>query len=1080
MKKIMGKDAHGTVRKGSIFKLLSAAVLSCALVGSMGVFTAPAFARESGSATQTAVTAQQVRKEQKKQEKREKQERKKARKREKETRKERKAQEKKERKAQRRERKEEQKAARWAKTHSLPQKAQPVTWNYGNQAIKDSENSLQDSQVRQSPFYSTTVHNTGSSQLHESFTYLSIPRGGLGKQGYTGDDGADFAYDNGFTMSWSSFVYSHDVWVNVSLNTGARISSADDVTIRPSSLKFDKKMVDDHTIAIKVPFKMSGYRFSVEFKSEQTTVYANGATDAVTQYNATADKERKLRDGKEEIETEPRNSMMVFAQPEVKDTVEGKNTIPTRNDGKIFYVEPGEFPQSIPNDYDIVYIKAGVHWMGSKRQMELGGKTRWVYFEPGAFVKGAFYFTGSPEVTNYKMTGYGVLSTEQYGYETSTKNNFQHRPDSDSNCWDSCVKPMRFTSDAQQQTLDIQGITVKEPSYHSFVMYAYEPPKKEDSDETPQFDENGREKGSEDTFSLNVRNYQQVGAWYWQTDGLELYKGSTMRDVFIHANDDVVKLYHPDVSVKNTVVWKNENGPVFQWGWVGRNIDNVTVENTDIIHSRMYWGGNDNMCVFNSAGDLWNGSHEESPSPQWMVQNMTIRNTRVEGNVNCGIRITSLGSMRNVNIDGFYVESWTKQRSDLQRSTFTVARSHDGKYGNIGDEGKANGLNIHNYYVGDTPIGFSSENWQADQRGKLDFDESLNGKWSLTYDGEATGVKPTIDVDDFASGQVVDSRDIALQGRVTGAASVDVLLGAQRLSAPVTNGRFSLPIHLDEVLNVIRLEATGATGVKSAKYLSLTAYGSALGSLDDPTGDDNGPGSYVYPTNSSFAPGNFDLTKFGVYDDGDNYNFVADLASNVHNPWGGNGISTQQLHVYLRDGAASDSDVVPLRKGTQTYAKGQWKYVVVADGRYEHGVFDADGNALTDSSNDIAITAVGKSIIVSVPKSSLQDIDIAQAQYEVSLYSSSESSEGVGNVRPVYSQQCWAGEAEGCNQSWIKEFRFGGAKGNYIGTSPYNSDTTASNAIDIITGDEHVNGSQSDIMSLTKDRIIVPYVELKK
>ena len=156
-----------------------------------------------------------------------------------------------------------------------------------------------------------------------------------------------------------------------------------------------------------------------------------------------------------------------------------------------------------------------------------------------------------------------------------------------------------------------------------------------------------------------MRNYQQVGAWYWQTDGLELYKGSTMRNAFIHANDDVVKLYHDNVRVTNTVIWKNENGPVFQWGWVGRNITNVSVSDTDIIHSRMYWGGNSNSCVFNSAGDLWGGSHSESPSPHWLVQNMTFTDTRVDGTVNCGIRIDNQGSLKNFTIDGFYVDDWT-------------------------------------------------------------------------------------------------------------------------------------------------------------------------------------------------------------------------------------------------------------------------------------------------------------------------------------------------------------------------------------------------------------------------------------
>ena len=38
--------------------------------------------------------------------------------------------------------------------------------------------------------------------------------------------------------------------------------------------------------------------------------------------------------------------------------------------------------------------------------------------------------------------------------------------------------------------------------------------------------------------------------------------------------------------------------------------------------------------------------------------------------------------------------------------------------------------------------------------------------------------------------------------------------------------------------------------------------------VTDPTGDDNGPGTYQYPTDSSFAAGSFDLTRFQVLSDG--------------------------------------------------------------------------------------------------------------------------------------------------------------------------------------------------------------------
>ncbi|CAM5323282.1 hypothetical protein SGLAM104S_03531 [Streptomyces glaucescens] len=64
-----------------------------------------------------------------------------------------------------------------------------------------------------------------------------------------------------------------------------------------------------------------------------------------------------------------------------------------------------------------------------------------------------------------------------------------------------------------------------------------------------------------------------------------------MRNTFFNANDDVLKIYHSDVDIDNTVVWKNENRPVIQRGWTPRNIDDVRASNTHAIHNRMYCEG---------------------------------------------------------------------------------------------------------------------------------------------------------------------------------------------------------------------------------------------------------------------------------------------------------------------------------------------------------------------------------------------------------------------------------------------------------------------------------------------------------
>ncbi|HIP99779.1 TPA: hypothetical protein EYH33_04505, partial [Candidatus Bipolaricaulota bacterium] len=63
--------------------------------------------------------------------------------------------------------------------------------------------------------------------------------------------------------------------------------------------------------------------------------------------------------------------------------------------------------------------------------------------------------------------------------------------------------------------------------------------------------------------------------------------------------------------------------------------------------------------------------------------------------------------------------------------------------------------------------------------------------------------------------------------------------------------------------------------------------GELVFALEDPAGDDFGPGSHVYPLNKVFAPeGIFDLVRYAIYDAGDSWQFALDFAA-LPNPWNG-------------------------------------------------------------------------------------------------------------------------------------------------------------------------------------------------
>jgi carbohydrate-binding DOMON domain-containing protein len=72
----------------------------------------------------------------------------------------------------------------------------------------------------------------------------------------------------------------------------------------------------------------------------------------------------------------------------------------------------------------------------------------------------------------------------------------------------------------------------------------------------------------------------------------------------------------------------------------------------------------------------------------------------------------------------------------------------------------------------------------------------------------------------------------------------------------------------------------------------------------DPTGDDNGPGTYTYPTDRAYTRGGFDMTRVEIEFDGNNVNFIVEVNGRIEDPWdspawNGNGFSIQFAQVYI-------------------------------------------------------------------------------------------------------------------------------------------------------------------------------------
>jgi len=114
-----------------------------------------------------------------------------------------------------------------------------------------------------------------------------------------------------------------------------------------------------------------------------------------------------------------------------------------------------------------------------------------------------------------------------------------------------------------------------------------------------------------------------------------------------------------------------------------------------------------------------------------------------------------------------------------------------------------------------------------------------------------------------------------------------------------------------------------------ASFLALSAATAQAAVFTDPKGDDNGPGNYVYPTDSVYKSGSFDLAKLSVKKNGDQAEFAIDVNSSLEDPWGmGNGFSVQMIFIFVKNNAAGHTESLP-GLNVQFAPGSEWNKVVI-------------------------------------------------------------------------------------------------------------------------------------------------------
>ena len=173
-----------------------------------------------------------------------------------------------------------------------------------------------------------------------------------------------------------------------------------------------------------------------------------------------------------------------------------------------------------------------------------------------------------------------------------------------------------------------------------------------------------------------------------------------------------------------------------------------------------------------------------------------------------------------------------------------------------------------------------------------------------------------------------DGSTVTISGTTTAGARVDAEgVGASGGIAAIasttadSSGSYSLSLPTGFGSTTVTVTATlgRATGYSQLSVVNVKLPGTTVLDVSDPTGDDNGPGTYQYPTSSDFAPGSFDLTRFAVSQDGTNVYIQATLRTLV--PTFGSPFGAQLLDVFARNPAATSfSTAAPFTSRNYTIA----------------------------------------------------------------------------------------------------------------------------------------------------------------
>ena len=206
-----------------------------------------------------------------------------------------------------------------------------------------------------------------------------------------------------------------------------------------------------------------------------------------------------------------------------------------------------------------------------------------------------------------------------------------------------------------------------------------------------------------------------------------------------------------------------------------------------------------------------------------------------------------------------------------------------------------------------------------------------------------------------ANGSTLAATSTTVTGTTTPGARVSVESQDATSGAPsavtttvaASDGSFSASVPIGFGSNVITAGAT-TDNAKNTGYAQVTVSneggGTTVLDVSDPAGDDNGPGTYQYPTDSAFQPGAFDLTRFQVLSDGTTAYLRATIANLTPTFGQVDGAQLLDVYVHVPGAATTSTNAAFATRNYSIASSGAWSQLLEVQGFVPPVWQDASGN----------------------------------------------------------------------------------------------------------------------------------------